>query len=51
MDDSSQVVMLDVAYTNDTAVIRKNPKVTAISSAIEVDITGQMDFTSRGFLK
>ena len=34
-----QVVLLDVAYVNDTAVIRRNPKVTAINSAIEVDLT------------
>ena len=29
IDDNPQVVMLDVAYVNDTAVIRRNPKVTA----------------------
>ena len=42
MDDNPLVAMLDVAYVNDTAVIRRNPKVTAINSAIEVDLTGQV---------
>jgi 4-hydroxybutyrate CoA-transferase len=48
MDDNPQVVMLDVAYTNDTAVIRRNPKVVAINSAIEVDLTGQVCADSIG---
>ena len=26
---------------NDPAIIRKNPKVTAINSAVEIDLTGQ----------
>jgi acyl-CoA hydrolase len=34
--------------TNDTALIRKNPKVTAINSALEVDITGQVCADSIG---
>ena len=42
MDDNPLVAMLDVAYVNDTAVIRRNPRVTAINSAIEVDLTGQV---------
>ncbi len=48
LDDNPQVAMLDVAYTNDTAVIRRNPKVTAINSAIEVDLTGQVCADSIG---
>lgn len=48
VDDNPQVAMLDVAYVNDTAVIRKNPKVTAINSAIEVDLTGQVCADSIG---
>jgi 4-hydroxybutyrate CoA-transferase len=35
-------------YVNDTAVIRRNPKVTAINSAIEVDVTGQVCADSIG---
>src|SRR5512143_1812895 len=42
LDDNPLVAMLDIAYVNDTAVIRRNPKVTAINSAIEVDLTGQV---------
>ncbi len=34
--------------TNDTALIRKNPKVTAINSALEVDLTGQVCADSIG---
>lgn len=48
VDDNPQVAMLDVAYTNDTAIIRKNPKVTAINSAVEVDLTGQVCADSIG---
>lgn len=47
-DDNPQVVLLDVAYVNDTATIRRNPKVTAINSAIEVDLTGQVGADSMG---
>ena len=46
--DNPQIAMLDVAYTNDTAVIRRNPRVTAINSAIEVDLTGQVCADSIG---
>jgi acyl-CoA hydrolase len=48
MDDNPEVAMLDVAYVNDTAVIRRNPRVTAINSAIEVDLTGQVVADSIG---
>ncbi|MCG3124924.1 MAG: Butanoate coenzyme A-transferase [Phycisphaerales bacterium] len=34
--------------TNDTALIRKNPKVTAINSALEIDLTGQVCADSIG---
>lgn len=48
VDDNPQIAMLDVAYVNDTAVIRRNPKVTAINSCIEVDLTGQVVSDSIG---
>ncbi len=48
MDDNPIVEMLDCSYVNDTAVIRKNPKVTAINSAIEIDLTGQVCADSIG---
>jgi acyl-CoA hydrolase len=34
--------------TNDTALIRKNPRVTAINSALEIDLTGQVCADSIG---
>lgn len=48
MDDNPLIAMLDCAYVNDTAVIRRNPKVTAINSAIEIDLTGQVCADSIG---
>ncbi len=48
VDDNPQVMMLDCAYTNDTAAIRRNDKVVAINSAIEVDLTGQVVADSIG---
>lgn len=48
IDDNPFVVMLDIGYVNDTSVIRRNSKVTAINSAIEVDLTGQVCADSIG---
>ncbi|HLF64942.1 MAG TPA: acetyl-CoA hydrolase/transferase C-terminal domain-containing protein [Saprospiraceae bacterium] len=48
VDDNPQVAFLDIGYVNDTSVIRTNPKVVAVNSAIEVDITGQVCSDSIG---
>jgi len=48
VDDNPSVVALSIDYVNDTSVIRTNPKVTAINSAIEVDVTGQVCSDSIG---
>ncbi|RYG36946.1 acetyl-CoA hydrolase/transferase family protein [bacterium] len=48
VDDNPSVFMLDIAYVNDTSVIRKLPKMTAINSALEVDLTGQIAADSIG---
>jgi len=48
IDDNPMVQMLDFEYVNNTDVIRKNPKVTAINSAIEIDLTGQVCADSIG---
>lgn len=48
IDDNPQVRMLDIAYVNDTAEIRKQHKMTAINSAIEVDLSGQVCADSIG---
>ena len=39
---------MDIAYVNDTSIIRRNPKATAINSAIEIDLTGQVCADSIG---
>lgn len=48
VDENPGVQMKDVAYTNDVAIIRQNPKVTSINSAIEIDLTGQVCADSIG---
>jgi 4-hydroxybutyrate CoA-transferase len=48
VDDNPLVALLVANYVNDTAVIRRNPRVTAINSAIEVDLTGQVVADSIG---
>ena len=48
MDDNPMVQMLNFEYVNNTDVIRKNPKVVAINSAIEIDLTGQVCADSIG---
>jgi 4-hydroxybutyrate CoA-transferase len=49
VDDNPLVLMKSVDYVNDTAIIRQNPKVTAINSAIEIDVTGQVCADSIGY--
>jgi acyl-CoA hydrolase len=39
---------MEIDYVNDTSIIRQNPKVVAINSAIEIDITGQVCADSIG---
>ncbi len=48
VDDNPFVSFRDVTFVNDTSVIRKNPKVAAINSAIEIDLTGQVCADSIG---
>ena len=48
VDDNPMVHFKEAGYTNDTAIIRQNPKVTAINSAIEIDLTGQICADSIG---
>lgn len=42
IDDNPICDFRDSGYTNDTARIRRNPKVTAINSCIEIDLSGQV---------
>lgn len=48
VDDNPQVAFLETDYVNDAYVIGKNPKMVAINSAIEIDITGQVCADSIG---
>ncbi|SMD10458.1 acetyl-CoA hydrolase/transferase family protein [Pedobacter nyackensis] len=48
VDDNPSVRVMDISYVNDTSIIRQNPKVTAINSAIELDLTGQVCADSIG---
>ncbi len=48
VDDNPMVEMRPVDYTNDTAVIRRLRRMTAINSAIEIDLTGQVCADSIG---
>jgi acyl-CoA hydrolase len=48
VDDNPIVKGLDISYVNDPRVLSLNPKVTAINSAIEIDITGQVCADSIG---
>jgi acyl-CoA hydrolase len=46
--DNPLVAFYPCDWTNDTAVIRKNPKVVAINSALQIDLTGQVCADSIG---
>jgi 4-hydroxybutyrate CoA-transferase len=46
--DNPLVAFYPCDWTNDTSVIRKNPKVVAINSAIQIDLTGQVCADSIG---
>jgi acyl-CoA hydrolase len=48
VDDNPSVLMMDVGYTNGVEIIRQNPKVCAINSALSIDITGQVCADSIG---
>ncbi|XP_054719383.1 4-hydroxybutyrate coenzyme A transferase-like [Uloborus diversus] len=48
MDNNPFVVMLNVDYVNHSDYIAVNPKMTAINSCIEVDLTGQVCSDSIG---
>ena len=48
VSDNPFIELKESSYVNDTARIRKNPKMVAINSAIEVDVTGQVCADSIG---
>ena len=51
VNDNPAMVFLDIDYVNDPHVIRRNPKVVAMNSAIEVDLTGQVCADSIGAIQ
>ncbi|MFL9845528.1 acetyl-CoA hydrolase/transferase family protein [Flavobacterium rhizosphaerae] len=48
VNDNPFIEMRESCFVNDTAAIRRNPKMVAINSAIEVDVTGQVCADSIG---
>ncbi|MCL1058444.1 4-hydroxybutyrate CoA-transferase [Shewanella gelidimarina] len=48
VDDNPSVIFMDIEQVNDTSIIRKNPNVMAINSALQVDISGQICADSLG---
>lgn len=48
VNDNPTIRVMDIGYVNDTSIIRQNPKVAAINSAIEIDLTGQVCSDSIG---
>jgi acyl-CoA hydrolase len=48
LNDNPSCVLLDIAYVNNPSIIARNPRVTAINSAVEVDLTGQVCSDSVG---
>ncbi|MDB5005527.1 MAG: acetyl-CoA hydrolase/transferase [Mucilaginibacter sp.] len=48
VNDNPGIRVMDISYVNDTGTIRQNPRVAAINSAIEIDLTGQICSDSIG---
>ena len=48
MDYNKDMIFKDVAYTNDPFIIAQNPRVCAINSCLEIDLTGQICADSIG---
>ncbi len=48
IDDNPSVLQMDAAFVNDPNVIAQNPKVVALNSAVEIDLTGQVCADSVG---
>lgn len=48
VDNNPSTIILESAYTNNPTIIARNSRVTAINSAVEVDLTGQVCADSIG---
>jgi len=51
VDDNPNILSLDVSITNDPALIRRNSRMCAINSALEIDLTGQICADSLGTMQ
>lgn len=49
--DNQRVTFLDIAYVNDSYVIRQNPRAVSVNSALEIDLTGQVCADSIGTIQ
>ena len=48
VDFNRSILMMDIGYVNDPFIISKNPKVVAVNSAVQIDLTGQISADSVG---
>lgn len=48
VDYNRSLLMMDIGYVNDPHIIFRNPKVVAVNSAVQVDLTGQISADSIG---
>ena len=48
VDFNRSILMMDIGYVNDPYIISKNPKVVAVNSAVQIDLTGQISADSIG---
>src|SRR5690554_1586043 len=48
INDNPEFSFVETAFVNDTAIIRKNPKMISINSCVEIDLTGQVCADSIG---
>ena len=48
IDNNPMVAMMDIGYTNDPFIVAQQPKMTAINSALQIDLTGQVCADSLG---
>ncbi len=48
VDFNRSILMMDIGYVNDPFIIARNPKVVAVNSAVQIDLTGQVCADSVG---
>lgn len=51
VNDNPSFAFLDIDYVNETHIIKQNPRVVAINSCIEIDLTGQVCSDSIGTMQ